>query len=360
MKLSARAAEEILREAARDTDAVPLDDKWVTRVEKLSRLCVEGVSSTHIAFLGTSMLAKAVDRSVDLFAIKPTHSDGNANAYSARSLCHSVLVPIAAELGINIGVTGREPLNNQPYFRMTRLGDGTPVHAGGRSAFDYMVSLVKELQAMRSARAARAPLRAFVAVRRQYQPRYSIDAGDMNVTPDSLAICIARLVAEKSEGGRRAQAVVAGIFDVFAGTARVESGRINDPSRKFPGDVCVRALDGGWEKAVEVRDKNVRTADVYIFGKKCADMGVREAAIVMASPIQKRLDDQALAAWAGGFGLGLTLFYGWSTFVDQALYWAPAPKPDAALQAVATIEARLIAVEASPEAVASWQAQTRG
>jgi hypothetical protein len=46
-------------------------------------------------------------------------------------LCHSVLVPLSAELGFSLGVTGREPLNNQPYFRMTRLDDGTPVHAGG-------------------------------------------------------------------------------------------------------------------------------------------------------------------------------------------------------------------------------------
>jgi hypothetical protein len=83
------------------------------------------------------------------------------------------------------------------------------------------------------------------------------------------------------EGGRRAQAVVAEHLDVFAGPERVESGRINDPSRKYPGDVCVQsAYDPDvWEKAIEVRDKPVATADVQIFGKKCVDMGVREAAL---------------------------------------------------------------------------------
>ncbi len=360
MKLSADTAAAVLRAEADQATAGPLDAAWVERVERLSRLCAEGVSATHIAFLGTSMLAKAVNAGVDLFAIKPKHAEGNANAYSARSLCHSVLVPAAAELGIDIGVTGREPLNNQPYFRMTRLGDGTPVHPGGRAAFDHMVSLVNELQAMKSMASARAALRAFIAVRRKYQPRYSSAVGDVKVTPDSLAACIARLVAEDSEGGARAQAVVAGMFDVFAGVERVESGRINDPSRKYPGDVCVRLAEGnGWEKSVEVRDKPVRMADVHIFGKKCANMGVREAAIVMASPSQERLDDRSLAQWAGDFGLGLTLFYGWATFVDQALFWAPIPKPLAAAQAVTTIEARLVAVEASPEAVATWQELTR-
>ena len=52
---------------------------------------------------------------------------------------------------------------------------------------------------------------------------------------------IQALVEDASENGRRAQAVVAGLMDAFAGAERVESGRVNDPSRRHPGDVCVRA-----------------------------------------------------------------------------------------------------------------------
>jgi hypothetical protein len=62
-------------------------------------------------------------RSREPDGIKPNLARANANAYSARTLCHTVLVPLAAELGFNIGVTGREPLDNQPYLRMTRLGE---------------------------------------------------------------------------------------------------------------------------------------------------------------------------------------------------------------------------------------------
>lgn len=360
MKLSGSAAEACMRQEALQAETGLINSRWEDRVEKLSRLCVEGVSSTHIAFLGTSILAKAVDASVDLFAIKPMHAKDNPNAYSARTLCHSVLVPLAAELGIDIGVTGREPLNNQPYFRITRLGDGTPVHAGGRAAFDYMVTLVHELQAMKRQSQARVALRAFIAVRRRYQPRYSIADGAVSITPEKLAICVARLVEDDSEHGRRAQAVVAGLFDIFAGPARVESGRINDPSRHYPGDVCVRSLDGStWEKAVEVRDKPVKTSDVHIFCRKCVGMGVREAAVVMVARNQAQLDAEALASWAEGFGIGLTLFYGWPSFVDQVLFWAPMPKPEAAASAVERIEARLVAVEASPGSVTMWQSLVR-
>ncbi|MEE9251279.1 MAG: restriction endonuclease, SacI family [Alphaproteobacteria bacterium] len=102
-----------------------------------------------------------------------------------------------------LGVTGRQPLNNQPYFRMTRLDDGMPVHRGSRAAFDYMVRLVQELQDMTDEAPARAALRAFIAVRRRYQPRYIHHEGEVEITPNRLALAIRRLVQEKSEGWRR-------------------------------------------------------------------------------------------------------------------------------------------------------------
>ena len=339
----------------------PADPAWVDKIETFSRLCEEGDIRTHIAFLGTSILAKSCERRVDLFAIKPKHAPDNERAYSARSLCHGVLVPLAAELGINLGATGREPLNNQPYFRISRLGDETPVHAGGRAAFDFMVELVQELQEFRTEAAALPALHAFVAVRRGYQPRYLERDGAASITPGRLATAIRTFVRERSEGGERAQAVVAGLLDVFAGVARVESGRINDPSRRYPGDVCVRAAGDAtvWEKAFEVRDKPVSLSDVHIFGKKCVDMGVREAAVVMVADRQPAIESEDLWAWAGGFGIGLTLFHGWDSIVEQALFWSPMPKPDSASRAVGLIHDRLLAVEASTAAVALWDELTR-
>jgi hypothetical protein len=361
MKISKAAAMAVLREEARLAEKGPVDAGWEAKVERISKLCVDGVSKTHITFLGTAMLAKSVNRKADLYAIKPKLAPGNKNAFSARTLCHGVIVPIAAELGISLGVTGREPLNNQPYFRMTRLGDKTPVHAGGRAAFDYMLELVKELSVLKNEARARVALRAFIAVRSRYQPRYTILVGKASVTPERLAALIADFVREDSEGGKRAQATVAGLIDVFAGTGRVESGRINDPSRKYPGDVCIRMAEDPeqWEKAFEVRDKPMSVSDVQIFGKKCVDMGVREAAAVMLADNQSPLDAHALSAWASSYGIGLTLFHGWEMVVDQVLFWAELPKPDAAILAVERIEARLIAVEASLKAVKRWQELVR-
>ena len=346
----------LVRSAAAAAERGAFDANWFGKVEALSRLCEEGGSKTHIAFLGTAMIAKAARLDVDLFAIKPQHAEDNPNAFSARTLCHGVLVPLAADLGISIGVTGREPLNNQPYFRMTRLGDGTPVHRNARPAFDYTIELIDELQAVASREDARGALAAFIAERRRYQPRYVVPEGEATITPDALPEALQALVRDASENGRRAQAAVAGLMDAFAGPERVESGRINDPSRRHPGDVCVHAIDNPevWEKALEVRDKPVALSDVQIFGIKCIDMGVREAAVVAVADNQALLDNTRLSEWSAGLGLGMTVFTSWEDIVTQALFWAGDSKLAAARRAVEHIHERLIAVEASPQAVELW------
>ena len=238
-RINRQKASMILREEARKADNnESMSKEWVNKVEELSRRCTEGNAATHIAFLGTTLLAKSVEEEIDLCAIKPKHYPDNKLAYSARSLCHNVLVPLSAEIGINIAVTGREPLNNQPYFRMSYLKDGTPVHQKSKSAFDYMVALVDEISNM-SKTSARKALSAYIYVRKQYQPNYLAHDKEAVATPEELLSSIVEFVNENSEGGRRAQAVVAGLMDAFAGQERVESGRINDPSRKHPGDVCI-------------------------------------------------------------------------------------------------------------------------
>lgn len=363
LKINRKTAEAILREEAAAAAAGSVDPGWEARVERLSELCGGKAPKTHIAFLGAEMLAKAVDARADLRAIKPDHDPSNPNAFSARGLCHEVLVPLSAELGFSLGVSGREPLNNQPYFRMTRLGDGTPVRARGRAPFDYVVGLVDELQELDSAGARRA-LRAFVAVRRRHQRRYG-EAGEAGAaTPAALFAAVRALVSADSEGGRRAQAAVAGLLDVVAGSGRVESGRINDPSRHYPGDVAVLAAEVGeggpeaYEKAFEVRDKPVRFSDVALFGRTCVDRGVREAAMVLVSDAQPPIDEEEVRRWAEGLGVSVTLFVGWDGFVGQCLFWASPPQPQAAALAVETVRDRLIEVEASTEAVAMWDSLT--
>jgi hypothetical protein len=358
------AAVAAFESAANDVaTGMPIDQEWVARVERLSTLCVAANAFTHIAFLGTSILAKAASPSIDLTALKPVHAGGNVDAYSARTLSEKVLVPLAAKHMVHIGVTGRQPLNNQPYFRMTSLGDGTPVRGKALPAFEYILALVAELQKARGTAMAKRALRAFIAVRQRHWPRYDVASGRVSVSAEMLAQRIEELVRKNSENGARAQAVAAGLLDVFVGDGRVESGRVNDPSRHYPGDVCILS-DGDdevvhWEKSFEVRDKPVSASDVTVFCAKCAHTGVREASVLMVSQNQAPLDDLDLMRQAARTGVGLTLFYGWDQFVSQVLFWAPTPKIMGVIEAVDRIEARLVSVEASPEAVGLWHSLTR-
>lgn len=361
MKIDRILAAAILREEYSQASEPSTNKAWAKKISHFSELCLEGGSLTHVAFLGTSILAKSVNAAVDLYAIKPEHAKNNKNAYSARSLCHTVLVPLAAELGFSLGVTGREPLNNQPYFRMTKLDDGTPIHAASKDAFSYMLSLIDDLSKIRSEANARQALRAFIYVRKQQQVRYTTNDSKIKVTPDNLSSIIAEFVLENSDGGKRAQAVTAGLFDVVYGTDRIESGRINDPSRKYPGDVCIRSLKDSkkFDKAIEVRDKPVNMSDIQIFGKKCLDMGVLDAAVVMVSPKQATLDKNKLNKWASELGITMTLFSSWPDLIAQIIFWSETIGIESAANAVHSIEMRLISAEASPAAVKSWQKLTR-
>ena len=359
IKFAKEDAENVLRTAAHAA-AAEYSDSWDDKIKQLSELCDEGKASTHIAFLGTLILAKSLDLAVDLRAIKPKLSPENDCAFSARSLAHGTLVPLSAELGVHLGVSGREPLNNQPYFRMRVLGDETPVHAGSRAAFDYMVSLVDELAEIGSKEEAERALRAFIRVRRTYMPQYSVADAHVGLPYHELASAIDQLVSAASEGGKRAQAAAAGVLDAFAGHERVDCGRINDPSRHYPGDVCVwKTVERVTvEKAFEVRDKPVTESDVFIFSRRCVHEKLRDAAVLAVSSKQQKLEIDKLHAWGDENGIAITVYYGWSEFVEGALFWSNASTPDAAAKVAERISARLIESEATPDAVDLWHRLT--
>lgn len=353
MQIDKKAAEKILREASSEAAVASAPQDWCAKVEKLADLCEEGKTRTHLAMLVTAMLAKATNAKSDLIAFKPNHAPGNDRAYSARTLCHEVVVPLAAEIGFSIGVTGREPLNNQPYFRMERLDDGTPVSGAGKPPFNFALGLVRELDAYSSDK-AKGALSAFVAVMRERVARYEDPKSVVTISLSALTAAIETLVSEDSEGGKRAQAVVAGLLDVVVGADRVMSGRINDPSRKYPGDVLLSGKKKDAQRAFEVRDKPVSAADIQIFARKCLSFGVRDAACVIVSPRQDVIDRQALDEWCENQGIHMTLFTSWHELVHMTLFWSELPIAEAARDAVASIHRRLIGVEASPLAVRRW------
>jgi hypothetical protein len=352
MPFDLEKAREVLLQEAEAAAEFDIDNKWLGYIVEISEMCERAGVRTHIAFLGNAILAKATDASIDVFSVKLTSQKGS---YSARRLADEVLAPMAPGLGIHIGVTGPNPLNNQPYFRIERLGDGTRMRPKSKEVFDRMLQLLAELAALSQAQVLEA-LRAYIYVRRKYQPKYAPLPGDYALSPSALARLIGLFVSERSDGGRRAQAIVAGLLDVFAGQERVVAGsRVNDPSRNRPGDVAVLSEDQeGWEKAFEVRDKLVIAEDVQIFGNRCAEKQVRDVAVVAIAGNQLALDETTLKAWAHDIGIGLRIFSSWQDLLDEVAFWSQHPATRFTSLAIPRIYDRLVDIEAPADSLASW------
>ncbi len=354
MKINAGIAKDILLEEAENAKTEEIDATWKKRIQRFSEIC-ETTSKTHIAFLGTALLAKTVNIGCDSFSVKA--GDDSPGAYSARGLAHGVLVPQAPKLDINLGVTGREPLNNQPYFRIMRVSSDIPVRGNAQVAIDALIELLEIINQLENSDQARKALRAFIYVRRKYRPSYATLTGTTNIiSAKKAADVISGFVSANSEGGKRAQAVVAGLLDLYAGTNRVLSGRINDPDRHLPGDVGVKNIENPkeWDKVFEVRDKAVTEEDVYLFIQKAIENNVKEAAVVCAHASQMELDVNQIGAWAKERNVSITFFLGWQNFVEQIAFWSDSPQIEGLSQIPRLIYDRLIEIEASEEAISSW------
>ncbi len=219
-----------------------------------------------------------------------------------------------------------------------------------------LLEVIADVQAISTEAEAKEALRSFIQIRRKYQPSYQAHKVDGQISPSELVLKIRTFVESDSEGGKRAQAVVAGLLDVFAGPGRVASGKINDPSRHFPGDISLRPADEdpSSEKAIEVRDKPVSLPDILIFARKCLGSGIREAVVVAVSPKQAPIPMQKLQEWGERHSAIVTLFLGWDDFVTQALFWSEIPQTDAANLALSAIYERLVEFEISGVGANHW------
>ena len=335
-----------------------VDINWVEKVAKLSRLCEEGKASTHIAFLGVEMLAKAIEPNVDLYYIKPTKApdDRKEFSYSARTLCHGVLVPVATNYDIDLGVSGGEPLNNQPYFRMDYLNDGTAIHGGSMAAWTYMLELVGELDSSPQEHAL-AALGAFIYVRRNTGSVYKEHVAAESIPSLLLVAALEQLVRSESENGKRAQAAAAGVLDAVYSPARVETGRINDPSRKRPGDVCVFCADNSkkYELSFEVKDKPVNETDIKRFVRNgLGGYAVLDFGYLALAFNQPQLNDDDIINWAEERGATVSIFYSWRDFLRQAIFWAPEAALQLTVDTSVRVAERLREIEASTEALELW------
>jgi hypothetical protein len=321
--------------------------EWVERTRQIDA----SPSRTFTVALGTALLAKATQPDIDALALKAT---SGPRGYSARTVGHAVLVPGAVKYAYDLRATGREPLNNQPFFRYDRIDEIERVHASARPHLPNLIAACKAINRLDS-EAAQAALAAFLRVRMDAaRARRAIDLRGTGVSMRDLIDKTERYVVDNPEGGRRGQAFVAAAFDLAS--QNVRSGRVNDPSRRMPGDVQV--LDRGAPVlAVEVRQKAVTHVDAMQFAESLRKGEVATGLIAMLDPAQPELDEYDVLADAEDmFGVFLTLAYGVRDVLAAAAVWCGRPLGNVLGDFPVRMLKRLEEIEVSSASAQEWAA----
>lgn len=312
---------------------------------------MEGGPLTYVPALGTAMLAKATDPRIDPLSIKAAYSE---RSYSLRTLGHSVLVPASKDdvHGFDLKAQGREPLNNQPFFRYDHMALIDRVRA--TSQFPRLLEGLEALDQLTEGEALEA-LAAFIRERqavRRSRPAFDLSA--VRATVQELVTKISPYL-EPSEGDlpARAQAIVAGVLKSAYPDISVTTSKLHDPSRRAPGDVVM------WEdllplRSVEVRTKPVLPSDAQGFVDACARAGLSAASIaILAAPAHAGLDRDSLIERGLRQGVIVTVTESTLELVTEAVAWSVDDLsgfdelPDYAL-------AFLDEVGATGESIAAW------
>lgn len=354
MKINFAEATRILEEEVEQSNSIESKGIWVDLTKELADKC-KVKNKTMIAMLGTALLAKATDVSVDPYSLQ-VGSNREGNTYSARALCKEVLAANSKRLGIDIGVTGREPLNNQPFFGKKRVTSDFKVRSDAQEALLILLKALDELNKISTTKQARIALRSFLQVQKRSKPQITLatDAGDEYDVND-LIKKIDLFVSKNSEGGKRAQAVSAALLDVLYGERRIDAKRINDPGRKMPGDIGVFERESRkYERVFEVKDKPINNSDIQILLDSVFGSDISIVSLIAVSQNQERIDINSAIRWAEARQIRFRIFIGWDLLVSECLFWSSFPHLTIGL-AYRQILKRLQYYEITNEGIFDWE-----
>jgi hypothetical protein len=318
---------------------------------EFTRQTFEMPSMTYTPALGTLLLARATDDRVDPLSIKIGYG---THTYSQRTLGNGVLVPAARELRFSIRNTGREPLNNQPFFRYDHMSLIDRVrYKEDHARFMAAVAEVETFDRDQALAALAAFLRVAITVAEQSDD-YVVEEGVLTV--QGVVAAVEAFLGEEQHRPRRAQALVAAAFDVTHDDVRTR--RLNDPSRDFPGDV--QAFED--EKpllAVEVRGKSVPPTEVTGFVDACRRAGIDRAFLVVLWPAHRALPGRELRQWAlEDRGVLLTIIERAEDLLLDVFGWCDLNLATALRRFVTAALDRLKEIEVPGQVLGRWVALT--
>jgi hypothetical protein len=286
----------------------PLPAEWINRTRRIG----DCPSKSYVAAFGTALLAKATEPRVDALYVK---AGAGPNAYSMRSVV-KILVERASHYGYHLGVTRREPLNNQPWFRIDRVDDPVQIRANARPFHRDLVRYLNDLNQL-SADEALAALAAFLRERIGFSERVRserVALGPTHVELNALIKATEHFLRDDPEDGRRGQALVAAVLDLVHD--EVQLSAINDPT---PLDVRV-LREGRVILGAEVKQKQVAEDEALELAEGASQAGVDKALLVALAEGQRPLNDERmLRDAADAYGVVAVAYVSVSQLITQAI-----------------------------------------
>lgn len=345
IKLKLASARQYLALAVTKAKAGEVPTEWVGLTESVWRFSAK----TYVPALGTVLLAKATEPAIDPGSIK--EQPENPQSYSMRTLCHSVLVPSSHQYGFSIRTTGREPLNNQPFFRYLHVDEIVRVRASEElTEYKKITNKVADL----THEAAIEALAAFVATgMAQKQSEDALTEVSPGETASRLLSNLEKLLERGVGGPHITQALGSVLLENIYPETRAR--RLNDPSRDFPGDCQGVDADGKVVASLEARNKPVSDSDARAFIAACARHGIRRAMILQVGAEKSPLDVRSLFDWAWvRHSVSFHLVLGVESAITQLLAWAP-DSPDSIVERLnSQVAIRLKEIEAPVPVRTQW------
>ncbi|MEV4117845.1 restriction endonuclease, SacI family [Micromonospora sp. NPDC049645] len=290
----------------------PVPEQWST----LSRQVGESTRGGDTVVLGCALLAKACDSRIDPFVVKLGETE---RGYHMRGIADHVLAPARDRYGFDLGSQSANPTNGSTWLKPRTLHD---IVTREKGSFEFLLSVlayVDRLDEQEALRAFAAWLRERFAVALKNQP---IIISDTESDLAQIVTAAKSFVLEDPERGGRGQALAAAALSLI--WADVRTGKINDPSRHWPGDVHVfQAAEKNPMVAIEVKQREVTEDEVWAFTRRCANQGIKNVMYVALSPGQQDGGGLDASRVARELDCVFTWIYGVEELIFHAFAWSP-------------------------------------
>lgn len=313
IRISAALADQRFGEALAIAQSnVTVPEQW----SELTRVVGESPRGGDTVVLGCALLAKACDSRIDPYVVKLGETE---RGYNMRGIGDSVLAPARDRYGFDLGSGSSYPTNGSTWLKPRSLHDVVTRHPESFRFFLEVLGEVDKLDEEQALWAFAAWLRERFAVALKNQP---IVISETESDLAHLVSAAETFALENPEGGGRGQALTAAALSLI--WPDVETGKINDPSRHWPGDVHVfNATEKTPILAVEVKQRDVTEDEVSAFVRRCANQGIRNIMYVALSPRQRNLHGLHAGDIAREFDCVFTWVYGVEELLFHAFAWSP-------------------------------------